>query len=77
MDAWAKIESQRLRYLAKEQPKMRADKYRVVQAAVEAGLNGADIGKPKVLPSSLLEVTDTRGNSTRYHLQLPLHLSVS
>ena len=28
MDAWAKIESQRLWYLAKEQPKMRADRYR-------------------------------------------------
>lgn len=54
VDNWAKIESQRLGYLAKEQSKLRADKYRAVREAVEAGLRGEDIGKPKVLPSSFI-----------------------
>ena len=54
VDSYAKIESGRLNYLRKEQTKLRADKYKHVQAAVEAVLQGQDIGKPFVLPSSFV-----------------------
>ena len=54
VDAYAKIESERLRYLRREQPKLCADKYKHEQAAVEAALRGEDSSKPFVLPSSFI-----------------------
>ena len=54
VDSYAKVESNRLNYLRKEQPKLCADKYKHVEAAVMAPLQGKDIGKPFVLPSSFV-----------------------
>ncbi len=52
VDNYCKVESQRLNWMRHNQPKLRADKYKVVQEAAQRGQTTADIGKPVVLPSS-------------------------
>ena len=44
-DSYAKVESNRLNYLRKEQPKLHADKYKHAEAAIMTTLHGEDIGK--------------------------------
>jgi hypothetical protein len=56
VDQWAKVESQRLRYLECNQKKIRAELYSSYSDAVRAGddsnVNLGQIGKPTILPSS-------------------------
>lgn len=49
VDMWSKVETNRLNYIAKNQQKLRCDRYRTIQDAVE---NGDCITGKRILPSS-------------------------
>ncbi|EIW66351.1 hypothetical protein TREMEDRAFT_65629 [Tremella mesenterica DSM 1558] len=52
VDQWAQTESNRLRWIRENQTTLRADSYKGLVDAVDAGIPLADVGKKVVLPST-------------------------
>jgi hypothetical protein len=54
VDYYVQVETDRLRYIALNQSKLRVENYKSVRESRDAGLTAADIGKPYILPSTFI-----------------------
>lgn len=54
IDVWAQIEQCRLRFIENNQTQLRADTYRGIGDAANAGLRPEDVGTPVILPSTFI-----------------------